>query len=279
MRIRGSKGFTLIEMIIVIVITGIIASTVAIFIKPAIDSYTASVHRAELTDAVDTALRRLSRDVRTAVPNSLRQHSNTCIEYAPIRAAGRYRRERNVAGDDELSFSAADNQFDVLNMTPAGTVPAPGDQVVIYNLGQDVADLYAAGNNRGAVAAGSTAALVQLSPSKLFPLASPNASFQLVPASGPVALVCTGVGTVAGSGSGRLVARTGQGYVAATGTCPAVVAGTTTDTILVDRVSACSFNYNSDVLRRHGLLTVSLSLMRDGETVNLVQQIHIDNVP
>lgn len=278
MRISGCKGFTLIEMIIVIVITGIIASTVAIFIKPAIDSYTASVRRAELTDAVDTALRRLSRDVRTAVPNSMRQHSNTCVEYAPIKAAGRYRREKDLAANDELNFSAADNQFDVLNMTPAGTEPAVGDQVVIYNLAQDVADLYAASNNRGTVAAGSTAARVQMSPNKLFPLASPNASFQLVPASGPVALVCTGVGIASGSGTGQLVARTGQGYVAATGTCPAVVAGIT-DTVLVDRVSACSFNYNSDVLRRHGLLTVSLSLMRDGETVNLVQQIHIDNVP
>lgn len=275
MRIRGSKGFTLIEMIIVIVITGIIASTVAMFIKPAIDSYTASVRRAELTDAVDTALRRLSRDVRTAVPNSLRQHSNTCIEYAPIKAAGRYRREKDAVGDNELTFNVADDQFDVLNMTPAGTAPAVNDLVVIYNLAQDVADLYAASNNRGAVAAGSTAALVKLSPNKLFPLASPNASFQVVPASGPVALVCTNVGTVSGSGSGQLVARSGQGYVAATGTCPAG----TTDTILVDRVSACTFNYNSDVLRRHGLLTVSLSLMRDGETVNLVQQIHIDNVP
>lgn len=272
MRIRSSKGFTLIESIMVIVITGIVAATVAVFIKPAIDAYVSSTHRAELTDAVDTVLRRLSRDVRAAVPNSLRQHSTTCLEYAPIKAAGRYRKE----GAGALDFRVAAGQFDVLNITP-NTAPVLGDQVVIYNLAQDVADLYSASaqNNRAAVAAGSTSAQIKLSPGKQFPLTSPGAHFQIIPASGPVALVCTFGIDGNGNGTGRLVARRGQGYVAATGACPTG----TSDTLLVDKVSACAFNYLPAVLQRHGLLTVSLSLSRDGETVNLVQQIHVDNAP
>lgn len=276
MKLSTSKGFTLVEMVIVIVITGILAGMAALFIKPAIDAYFSSVRRAELTDAVDTALRRLSRDVRGAVPNSLREHSSTCVEYAPIKSGGRYRREKDVGTDNELDFAAADASFDVLNMTPA-TVPVAGDQVVIYNLGQDVADLYAASNNRGTVDAGSTITSINLSPAKLFPLASPNGSFQVVPASGPVALVCTCASCTdaQGNGAGQLLARRGQGYVPATGTCPAG----TSDTLLVDRVSACRFDYLPDVLKRHGLLTVSLSLSREGETVNLVQQIHVNNVP
>jgi MSHA biogenesis protein MshO len=267
-------GFTLIEMIIVIVITGILAGMVSIFIMPPINAYFASVRRAELTNAVDTTLRRLARDVRSAVPNSLREHTPTCVEFAPIKSAGRYRIEKNLLADDELDFVSTDSTFDVLNITPANA-PAAGDQVVIYNLGQDVADLYAVSNNRGTVAAGSTITSITLSSAKLFPLASPNGSFQIVPASGPVALVCT-MGTDAnGNGTGTLVLRRGQGYVATTGTCPTG----STNNVLVDKVSACEFNYDPDVLKRHGLLTVSLSLSSGGETVNLVQQIHVNNVP
>ena len=275
---RASKGFTLVELVLVIVITGIVAATAAIFIKPAIDAYVSSTHRAELTDAVDTALRRLSRDVRAAVPNSLRQHNGTCVEYVPIKAAGRYRKE----GADALDFSKSVDSFAVLKMSPA-TAPVAGDQIVIYNLGQDAANVYAGGaaNNRSTVAAGSTTDLIKLSP-KQFPLASPGASFQVVPSSGPVALVCSADTDGNGNGTGRLVARSGQGYVAVPGAAPAYCATTPaggTDVLLVDRVSACSFYYIPDVLRRHGLLTVSLSLSRDSETVNLVQQIHVDNVP
>ena len=52
-------GFTLVEAIIVIVITGILAAIVAVFIRAPVDGYFDSVRRAELTDTADVALRRL----------------------------------------------------------------------------------------------------------------------------------------------------------------------------------------------------------------------------
>ena len=54
-------GFTLIEAIMVITITGILAAIVAVFIRTPVDGYIDSVARAELTDAADTALRRIAR--------------------------------------------------------------------------------------------------------------------------------------------------------------------------------------------------------------------------
>ena len=64
-------GFTLIEAIVVIVITGIIASMVAVFIRTPVDGYLDAERRAGLTDIADTAVRRMARDIRLALPNSV----------------------------------------------------------------------------------------------------------------------------------------------------------------------------------------------------------------
>ena len=74
-------GFTLIEAIMVIVITGILAGMVAVFIRAPIDAYVDSARRADLTDVADTAVRRVARDIGAALPNGLRTPTgdNQCI--------------------------------------------------------------------------------------------------------------------------------------------------------------------------------------------------------
>ena len=119
MRNNSCAGFTLVEAIMVIVITGILAGMVAVFIKAPVDGYVDSVRRAELTDAADTALRRIARDVRTALPNSFRLVTvagSSCVEFLPTLGGGRYRIAPTTDGtsSDILSFAAADTSFDVL---------------------------------------------------------------------------------------------------------------------------------------------------------------------
>ncbi|MEX1993814.1 MAG: prepilin-type N-terminal cleavage/methylation domain-containing protein, partial [Steroidobacteraceae bacterium] len=57
-------GVTLIELIIVITITAIVAVGVSVFISRPIEGYVDAARRAELTDIADTALRRMTRDLR-----------------------------------------------------------------------------------------------------------------------------------------------------------------------------------------------------------------------
>ncbi|TAN77825.1 MAG: type II secretion system protein, partial [Gallionella sp.] len=59
-------------MVMVIVITGIIGSMVAVFIKAPVQQYFDVARRADMTDTADTALRRITRDLRLALPNSVR---------------------------------------------------------------------------------------------------------------------------------------------------------------------------------------------------------------
>jgi MSHA biogenesis protein MshO len=56
-------------------------------------SYTDTVRRANLTDAADSALQRIVRDIHAALPNSLRSTSpasNNCVEFLPVVGGGRY---------------------------------------------------------------------------------------------------------------------------------------------------------------------------------------------
>src|SRR4051812_17426307 len=87
------RGFTLIELIVVVMLTGIIGATLATFIVPLVKGFTAQTQRAALVDAAETALRRMTRDIRLAVPNSVRiatTGSGYAIEMVPTVDGGRY---------------------------------------------------------------------------------------------------------------------------------------------------------------------------------------------
>jgi MSHA biogenesis protein MshO len=138
---RKHRGFTLVELIMVIVILGVVGGMVAVFMRGPIDAYFASARRAGLTDAADTAVRRMARDIRKALPNSIRTigaaPAATCVEFIPTKTGGRYREQ----GAGALNFSGAATSFNELgnnddtNFRPAEQRIGLGDLVAIYNLG------------------------------------------------------------------------------------------------------------------------------------------------
>jgi type II secretory pathway pseudopilin PulG len=155
LRAFHSGGFTLLEAVLVIALTGIVAAMVAGFIKAPITAYVDQARRAELSDAADTALRRIAREVQRALPNSVRvDASGTLLEFLPVSAAGRYRAAPDASGaGDFLDFdSATDGSFAVLG--PAVSVSA-GDQLVVYNLGLPGADAYSGESRRALVSTGA----------------------------------------------------------------------------------------------------------------------------
>lgn len=258
--LAGSQhGFTLVEAIVVIVVMGIVVALSAMFVKQPIEAYFDASRRAELTDIADTALRRMARDLRSAVPNSIRLSGNY-LEFVPIKAAGRYRAEVEAGGGgNPLDFtSATDDSFDVLG--PAVAV-ASGDSIVIYNLGIPGADIYEGSSRRAAVSGGST--VTYTVGGSQFPFASPGNRFHVV--GGAVTYACVG---------GQLRRYAGYDIEAAQPTPPAVAPA-----ILADNVSGCSIDYTPGVTERSGLVAISLTLSKDGESVTLYHEVHVDNAP
>lgn len=174
------RGFTLIEMVLVIVVGGIVAAmTVSILTLP-INAYVDSARRATLTDVAESALRRMQRDIRAALPNSIRVSGDgQTLELLHIINGGRYRAQLAVdasgalIGGNVLDFTIADNSFDVLGGLQNFTNITIGtDRVAVYPI--DASDAYA-GLNSSVTTAGSNANNLVLNAFQ-FPFSSGRAS-------------------------------------------------------------------------------------------------------
>ena len=258
----------------VIVITGIIAGIVAIFIRRPVEAYIDSARRAALTDVADTAARRLARDLQAALPNSVRvDGSGQLLEFIPIHDGGRYRAEKGIAaGDDPLDFTSADNRFDVLG--PPVTV-GDGDSLVIYNLGIAGADAYETAPlsaRRAATAGNALAAVSFTATASPLPFASPGSRFQIVGT--PVSYVCD-------LAAGTLWRYSGYAFQAGQPSSLAALNGLAgvSRAALATSVSACQISYGPGVLQSNGLVSVLLTLTQAGESVTLQHQVNVDNAP
>lgn len=261
-------------MIVVIAITGIVASIVAIFVLRPVESYTSAARRAELTDIADTALRRMTRDLRTALPNSIRvDGTNKYIEYLQSSGGGRYRAETESDGitGNALDFTTADTSFDVIGPMPALT---GSESIVVYNLTSESAITTAnaySGDNRGTSAsgAGSTVSFTAPAPGPSFPFRSPGKRFQVVQY--PVTFGCD-------LGASQLKRYWNYTIQAAQPAPPTTPPGS--QALLASSVTACSFSYaTTGASGRTGLVSLTLQIEQSGEKVRLFQQVHVSNVP
>lgn len=266
---KHRQGFTLVEAVTVIAITGVIAAAVAVFMRLPVQGYVDTARRAELADAADTALRRIGRDLRLALPNSVRVNAaGNAVEFLITRAGGRYRSDAANTGPagDPLDFTdAADSAFDLIG---PGVEVRAGDLIAVYNLGIPGASAYNGETVRAfAGAPGAVVSNIAFTPTATpYPFASPGKRFQVV--QGPVTYWCDPV-------SGNLLRYWGYPITPAQAVPPA--GGQ--NALLAGGV-ACRFTYDASVVaQRAGLVTAQLTLTRSGEAVTLYHSVHVDNVP
>lgn len=264
------SGFTLVEMIVVIVVIGILASLGGQLIVGPVTGYIDLSRRTRLVDQAEIALSRMQRDIRQALPNSIRiTNSGRSLELLSTVAGGRYRRfaDPGPGGDDLLDFAIADNGFEVLG--DLSSVPTSGQNLVIYNLSSTAlsGNAYAADpDNMAVIAAGSTLSHINLSPAFRFTNSSPYQRFFIL--DGPVSYACEG--GVLNRYSGYAI-----GALPTTGTQALVTRN-------IEQVAGndnCSFTFDPGTTQRAGLVTVSIALEEEGERIHLLQQVHVVNTP
>ncbi|MGV3582338.1 MAG: type II secretion system protein [Methylophilus sp.] len=263
------RGFTLVELIVVITVTGILAAGAAVFIRNPTQAYFDAESYANLTDRADTALRRMAREMRNALPNSVRvsaSGTDTFVEFIPVKTAGRYRAEVGVSGsDDPLDLSLSADTFDVLG-TPVSI--SAGDKMVIYNLGIAGSDAYEGTNIRPLLTTGNLSTLSFNGGA--FPLASPSGRFYVV--STAITFACDMT-------NHQLLMYSGYAIQNAQPSTISALNSLATPRQLAANVTTCQINYVPGALQRSGIVTIYLTLTQDLAKVNLVNQVNVVNSP
>lgn len=144
-RPKLNKGFTLMELILVIIILGIMAVGISGFITLSTQTYLNATNRDELIGNARFVIERLSRELRNAMPNSIRidsfgTGSNTrhCIQFVPIVAS-------TVYTDIPVAPEPASKILEVIPFNNDSGTPYQcddcGDLVTVYPLKSE--DIYA----------------------------------------------------------------------------------------------------------------------------------------
>lgn len=280
---RKYRAFTLIELVMVIVILGILASILVNILSGPLTSFVDVQRRAELVDIAESALQRMTREIRLALPNSIRVSGSTAIEFLRTVDGGRYRRLPDgtnndvcASDTDKIKLNTATDCFEIMgSLVNLPASPATGTSLVdcrnqnalclvIYNTGQSGANAYALDNIAAISAISANSITFDNSgdvPGFKFPYKSPRQRFQIVDT--PVSFIC----------SGSNITRYAD-YTIESTTVPTV--GTSAN-LLIDNLTACDMSYDPGSSTRSSLVTVSLTVTQSdsGESVSLMQQAHV----
>ena len=286
-------GFTLIEMIVVIVITGIIAGIISTFITRPIEGYVNLSQRAALVYNAESAIRQMQHDIHIALPNSVRINTaKNALELLSTVEAMRYRTRPPGDATTRLDFASPDDQFDVFgNFSRLGSLPfsSSSARIAIYNIGAldyatvpptpiAGANAYAGPNAAGAnviTPAGTTITVtdngdedqVSISPAFQFSFESPAQRLYVVDT--PVSYICD---TTAGT-----LTRYSGYNIQTTQPVPPASGGT----LLAENITSCDFSYQPGNSQRAAVVGLKLTLKVPGRSdrIQLLQQVHLENTP
>ncbi len=265
---QNSRGFTLIELTMVILIAGILSVGVTEFVELSVGSYVDRNDRNKMASVMVVAAEKLSRDIRRSLPNSVRiggdvVSNDNCVEFIPILAGSHY---------VSVPIAPAAASFNAVSHGGASALSA---YISVYPI--SIADLYSPTDAspssltalKANLPAGTDQIAVSLGAAHQFVTDSPLNRFFAV--DDPIAYCQP-------SGSTRLYRYTNYGFNAIAVLPPV---GASRD-LLVDEVSSTDpvvFDYASSTLMRNAVVSFELASSVDGETLKLGQEVQIRNVP
>ena len=270
--LRWSSGFTLIELIMVIVILSVLSTGSVRFISQSTQGVIDTAKRQRLASVGMVAIEKIAREIREALPNSVRV-SGSCIEFVPVQWGSQYITLPVLAADDTFNAVAIYDDVDI-----AQYIAGSNYRVAVYPM--SVPNVYA-GSNPGpisvAMAASNSVAviadpddniLVTLSSNFQFSGDSPEKRFYVV--SNPVTYCAA---------AGYLYRYNGYGFDAVMGASrPTTFPGRE---VVADKITNGTFSYSAASLVRNAVVEIALTF-QDAvslETQTVDHEVQLRNVP
>ncbi|WP_085298413.1 PulJ/GspJ family protein [Cognaticolwellia mytili] len=270
------NGFTLVELVTVIVIIGVLAVSATTFLRFGTQSYTDAADRDELISTARFVVERLNREVRNALPNSMRIVNGSgkqCLEFTPIARSATYL-------DIPVAPEAARN---TITLAPfASALVNNSSRIAVYALNSN--DVYDMPN--GVIAGFESLSLDyekhELNNSSVPVVLTLSALTQFKTESPTNRLYFIGTATAYCLEGSQLFRY--EGYVnSAIDNIP--VRGTNNGkdnwSLMAEYIdnSASSFDVANATLQRNSLVQVRLAFFKNSETIVFNNEVQVPNVP
>ena len=256
-----ARGFTLIELVVVILLLGVMATFTSQFISTGTQLYADASAREQLMSDVRFGVERLNRELRDALPGSLVVSTDQqCISFWPLAAVSRYV-SLPTTSTGTLSFLAP----------LSGSIKA-GDYAIVYPVGLSTTSPYGC-------SAGVCVARVATVPVAV------NGDVDLLTAS--LTQIPSGTSTVfAAPSPGQRIffareqvsfCRNSQNQLVRQATV--LASSSSSSALMADYLNSARFFQDPQAFNRSGEVGLNLSFTQRGETVLFSHQVEVNNVP
>jgi len=280
-RFRQAAGFTLVELVVVIVISAIVAVFMVLFLDTPIESYFAQTRRSDLADSAHRISDAVTVDARTALPNSMRVNAaGTALELLATTGVARYYGPGdNPSPGEQLTIGSPIPSFGTIDPFSTQALPYSAKYVSVGNLGTPASNAYNSATGVMTPSGDSINVIVNpgtppsqdenqvtFSPAMTFQHAPPSAHNAYL-VSGPVSYVCNP--NPANPTAGTLMRYSGYAITAAQAVPPAG-----TGALIAHDVSACTIS----IVPAHAgytygqLAILRVTLSNSGETLQVFLQ-------
>jgi MSHA biogenesis protein MshO len=251
----GHRGFTLIELIVVLVILSILAVMGAQFVVSSTQIYESTRTRALLVNSGRAALERMSRQLRGALPYSVQiTNGGSCVRFMPIAGGGIYA----SPVPDMANGAAASANINVLSHQVEF-----GNASWVSIGAMSSAEIYGAGPASLAPLAGRSGSSLTLGGAKQWARNSINRRFYLLDNPQAFCVVADELRFYANQNIADANVNLASSY-----------------DLLAKQVSAVQpFTLSPGSENRNSLVLMEMSFVSGGEAVSFDQQVMIRNVP
>jgi MSHA biogenesis protein MshO len=274
----NQRGFTIIEIVIALLVSSILAIGIVGYIGDAVEGFATSGTRNKLATSGRNVVDRVAMELHNAVPNSIRVSTaqgtgDQCLEFIPFTGASNYR--------DAPFTGSGGTEFEAIDFNPVLTLASPANrEAVIYPI--NTQDLYDGGSPgpRALIdeiedtGGADGIVTVRLDATHRFSRRSPVERFYV--ADQPVSFCVEG---------GQMFRYENYGFQSTqctpdTAAClPETAPDRTLISLSIDNASLTAFEILPATLRRNAIISLDLNFTEAGDDVRIKHEVLMRNVP